>query len=80
MSKSITVPFLLSGMPAERKPVSLQQLESLSRQLNSSLDLETILDILPQGMRELLGTARRAVSGRPSDRRGDLRASLGRIL
>ncbi|MCB9153180.1 MAG: GAF domain-containing protein [Caldilineae bacterium] len=61
MSKSITVPFLLSGMPAERKPVSLQQLESLSRQLNSSLDLETILDILPQGMRELLGTARGAL-------------------
>ncbi|MEZ4771481.1 MAG: GAF domain-containing protein [Caldilineales bacterium] len=62
MSKPITVPlYYLSGMPAEREPVSLQQLESLSRQLNSSLNLDTVLDVLPQGMRDLLGAARGAL-------------------
>lgn len=62
MSKPITVPpYSLSEIAAEREPVSLQQLESLSRQLNSSLNLDTVLDLLPAGMGELLGTTRGAL-------------------
>ena len=69
MSKPITVPpYYLSGIPADHEPVSLQQLESLSRQLNSSLNLDTVLDVLREGMRELLDTTRSALFlGDPAD-------------
>ena len=63
MNPSITLPlFDQSGMPAEvSESVSLQYLESFSRKLNSSLELNTVVDVLAEGMRDLLGAARGAL-------------------
>lgn len=63
MSKSIPLPpFDQSVMLTEvDEPASLQYLESLTRNLNSSLELDTVLDVLAEGMRHLLGAARGAL-------------------
>ena len=62
MSKSITItPNYPPEMPVQQWPVSLEQLEYLSRQLNSSLELDTVLDVLGEGIRVLMGATRGAL-------------------